>query len=76
MPRARPCEKFQAETNFVAPQQGADTEANALNAVSGQLISSKAALTALQTRLASDDTNLPPIHPIPTFSWLTLLRKD
>ena len=51
-------EKFQAETNFVAPQQGADTEANALNAVSGQLISSKAALTALQTRLASDDTNL------------------
>lgn len=51
-------EKFQTETNFVAPQQGTDTEGRALNSVSEQLMSSKAALTAMQTRLASGDTNL------------------
>jgi protein tyrosine kinase modulator len=51
-------EKFQAETNFVAPQQGADVESSALNSITGQLMSSKAALTALQTRLESGDTNL------------------
>ena len=51
-------ENFQAQTNFVAPSTGADTESSALMAISQQLQGNKAALSAMQSRLASGDTSL------------------
>jgi polysaccharide biosynthesis transport protein len=51
-------EKFQEQTNLVAPQQGADTQSSALMSVSQELEAGRTALSVLQTRLASGDTNL------------------
>ena len=67
-------EKFQSETNFVAPQQGADAEASALNSITGQLISSKAALIALQTRLMNGDTNLSADPTDPDLQFVNSLK--
>ncbi len=51
-------ENFQSQTNLVAPTAAADTELSALMAVSQELSGSRASLTAMQSRLASGDTNL------------------
>ena len=51
-------ENFQSQTNLVAPTAAADTESSALMAVSQELSASRASLTAMQSRLASGDTNL------------------
>ena len=49
---------FQAETNMVAPDAGADSDTSQYMALSGQLSSARAQLTTLQTRLASGNTDL------------------
>jgi protein tyrosine kinase modulator len=49
---------YQKETNVVAPTAAADAESSALMAVSQDLSNNKAALIALQSRLASGSTSL------------------
>jgi succinoglycan biosynthesis transport protein ExoP len=49
---------FQAETNMVAPDAGADSDTSQYMSISGQLSSARAQLTTLQTRLASGSTDL------------------
>ena len=51
-------EKFQKETNLVAPTMAADTESSALMSISTELSGNRGALTAMESRLASGDTNL------------------
>ena len=68
-------EQFQQRTNLVAPQQGADTQSSALMAVAQELDSNKAALGALQTRLASGDTNLSSDPSDPDLQLVTSLKE-
>jgi len=49
---------FQAESNMVAPGDGADSDTSQYMAINGQLTEARAALTTLQTRLASGSTDL------------------
>jgi polysaccharide biosynthesis transport protein len=51
-------EAYQANTNLVAPSASSDTEANTLMAISQELSGGRAAVTLMQSRLASGDTNL------------------
>ena len=49
---------FQAKTNMVAPTQGGDRETSQYMAISDQLSTARATLTALQSRLTSGSTDL------------------
>jgi polysaccharide biosynthesis transport protein len=49
---------FQAETNLVAPGEGADSDTSQYMAISAQLSTANAQLTTLQSRLASGSTEL------------------
>ncbi len=49
---------FQAKTNVVAPTQGGDRETSQYMAISDQLSTARATLTALQSRLTSGSTDL------------------
>jgi polysaccharide biosynthesis transport protein len=49
---------FQAKTNMVAPSQGGDRETAQYMAISDQLSNARAGLTALQSRLTSNSTEL------------------
>ena len=49
---------FQAKTNMVAPALGGDRETNQYMSIANELSTSRAGLTALQSRLASSSTDL------------------
>ena len=49
---------FQAKANMVAPTTGGDSETSQYMAISGELSSATASLTAMQSRLASGSTEL------------------
>ena len=49
---------FQAETNLVAPNDGADSDSSQYMAISSQLSGLRAQLSTLQSRLASGSTDL------------------
>jgi len=49
---------FQAKTNMVAPTLGGDRETNQYMSIANELSTSRAGLTALQSRLASSSTDL------------------
>jgi len=68
-------ETFQKQTNLVAPTQSADTESSALMAIAQQLSNSKAGLTVMQTRLASNDTNLASDPSDPDLQLLSGLKE-
>jgi uncharacterized protein involved in exopolysaccharide biosynthesis len=68
-------EKFQKETNLVAPQANADTESSVLMANTQELIGSKAGLTVMQSRLASGDTNLATDPSDPDLQALSGLKE-
>ena len=51
-------ENYQRQTNLVAPTASADTESSALMSISQDLSNNNAALTGLQSRLASGSTDL------------------
>jgi polysaccharide biosynthesis transport protein len=49
---------FQTQSNMVAPSQGGDRETGQYMAIASELSSARAGLTALQSRLASNSTDL------------------
>jgi uncharacterized protein involved in exopolysaccharide biosynthesis len=68
-------EQFQAKTNVVAPNAGGDTEAAALAAVTQDLATNRALLTALQTRLASGSTELANDPSDPDLQMINSLKE-
>ena len=67
-------ESYQKETNLVAPTAAADTESSALMAISQELSNSRASVTVMQTRLASNDTNLATDPSDPDLQSLATLK--
>jgi polysaccharide biosynthesis transport protein len=67
-------ENYQKDTNLVAPTASADTESSALMAISQELSNSKASVTVMQTRLASNDTNLASDPSDPDLQSLATLK--
>jgi succinoglycan biosynthesis transport protein ExoP len=68
-------ETYQKETNLVAPTQAADTESSMLMAITQELSSSRTGLTVMQTRLASNDTNLASDPSDPDLQLLSGLKE-
>ncbi len=67
-------ESFQKETNLVAPTAAADTESSALMTISQELSNSRASVTVMQSRLASNDTNLATDPSDPDLQSLATLK--
>ncbi len=68
-------ETYQRQTNLVAPTANVDTESSALMAISQDLSNNQAALTALQSRLASGSTNLATDPSDPDLQLLAGLKE-
>ena len=66
---------FQAKTNMVAPSQGGDRETSQYMAISDQLSNARAALTALQSRLISNSTDLSNDPSDPDLQILASLKE-
>jgi succinoglycan biosynthesis transport protein ExoP len=67
-------EGYQKETNLVAPTAAADTESSALMTISQELSNSRASVTVMQSRLASNDTNLATDPSDPDLQSLATLK--
>ena len=68
-------EEYQAQTNIVAPNNGADTEASALAAINQALSGNENMLTALESRLASNSVDLSVDPSDPDFQILAGLKE-
>jgi uncharacterized protein involved in exopolysaccharide biosynthesis len=68
-------EAFQSQTNVVAPSAAADSESSTLMNLTQQLSASKGALTALESRLASDSTDLSADPSDPDLQLLASLKE-
>lgn len=68
-------EKYQKETNLVAPTEAADSESSSLMAITQDLSSNRAALTALESRLASGSTTLTTDPSDPDLQLLNELKE-
>ena len=69
-------EQFQSRTNVVAPTAGGgDSESMALNSVNQDLANNRALLTALQSRLTSDSTDLASDPGDPDLQLISSLKE-
>jgi uncharacterized protein involved in exopolysaccharide biosynthesis len=68
-------EDFQKKTNLVAPTASADSESATLMALTQNLSANKAAVTALESRLASGSTNLSIDPSDPDLQLLAALKE-
>jgi polysaccharide biosynthesis transport protein len=66
---------FQAKENMVAPSTGADPENDKYMAIGDQLSNARGALTALQSRLASNSTDLSNDPSDPDLQILAVLKQ-
>ena len=66
---------FQAKENMVAPSLGGDSETDQYMAIGDQLSKARGVLTALQSRLASDSTDLSNDPSDPDLQILASLRR-